>query len=275
LTEELNAYAHNPAAVALEHAHNVAFHSGLGGHRLSMSTRFSGAPLIPSYAKSVYQKSNIAVVASGASQVDLEKWTSQFFADVPQGTGVPSSVTKYFGGENRIYGTNGDALVIAYPGSQGGASFKAEFSVLAYLLGGESGTKWNAGTSLLSQAVAQLPGIRAVTKHASYSDAGLISISVTGPQESLSKAGEEIVKAINRLATVKAEDVKKAIAQAKFDVLAAAEDRSAGLELIGQSVIASGKAPQVEEVVKALEGVTVNTVQKVSHPRLLLIALRY
>lgn len=80
------------------------------------------------------------------------------------------------------------------------------------------------------------------------------------------------MKAINSLASVKPEDVKKAIAQAKFDVLAAAEDRSAGLELVGQSVIASGKAPQVEDVVKALEAVTVDSVKKVGFPFRFLLA---
>ncbi|KAI5852299.1 Metalloenzyme, LuxS/M16 peptidase-like protein [Tricharina praecox] len=257
---ELSKYSHNPADVALEHAHNVAFHSGLGGHRLAMSNKFSSS-LIPSYAQQVYQKGNIAVVASGAAQAELEKWTGQFFTDLTEGSGLPSNVTKYYGGENRIYNDHGDAIVIAFPGSQGGPNFKAEFSVLAYLLGGESSTKWNHGTSALSQAVSQMAGVKAIAKHVAYSDAGLLSITVTGPQTALHQAGAEVVKAIKSLASVKPEDVKKAIAQAKFDVLAAAEDRSVGLELIGQSVIASGKAPQVEGVIKALEGVTVDTVK--------------
>lgn len=262
LAEELAVYSRDPAAIAYEHAHNVAFHTGLGGHKLSMSPKFPTAHLIPSYAKQVYQKGNIAVVASGAPQAELEKWTSQFFADVPQGNGISSPATKYFGGENRIYGARGDSLVIAFPGSQGGPSFKAEYIVLSYLLGGQSGTKWNAGTSILSQAVNQMTDVKAVAQHVAYSDAGLLSVTITGPHESLQKAGEEVVKGINSLTTVKAEDMRKAIAQAKFDVLSGAEDRSHGLELVGQSVIASGKAPQVVEVVKALEGVTVSAVQQ-------------
>jgi len=264
---ELSKYSHNPADVALEHAHNVAFHSGLGGHRLAMNNKFS-SQLIPSYAKQVYQKGNIAVVASGAPQAELEKWTGQFFADLTEGFGISPNATKYYGGENRIYNDHGDALVIAFPGSQGGPNFKAEFSVLAYLLGGESSTKWNAGTSALSRAVSQMPNMKAIAKHVAYSDAGLLSITVTGPQAALHQAGAEAVKAINSLTSVKPEDVKKAIAQAKFDVLAAAEDRTIGLELIGQSVIASGKAPQVEEVVKAVEGVTVDAIKSVGFPLL-------
>ncbi|KAF8544497.1 Metalloenzyme, LuxS/M16 peptidase-like protein [Trichophaea hybrida] len=251
LVHELNSFVRDPSAVALEHAHNMAFHSGLGGHRLALSAKFA-SNLIPSYAQQVYQKGNIAVVASGAAQAELEKWTSEFFADVKAGTGVTSGQTN----------AAGNALVIAFPGSHGGPAFKAEYSVLAYLLGGEGSTKWNAGTSAISQAIGQITGVKAVARHAAYSDAGLLTITITGPQSSLTQAGQEVVKAINSLASVKPEDVKKAIAQAKFDVLAAAEDRSAGLELVGQSVIASGKAPQVEDVVKALEAVTVDSVKK-------------
>ncbi|KAA8913218.1 Metalloenzyme, LuxS/M16 peptidase-like protein [Sphaerosporella brunnea] len=249
LAEELAVYSRDPAAIAYEHAHNVAFHTGLGGHKLSMSPKFT-------------RRVTLLLSPRVPPRPSWRKWTSQFFADVPQGNGISSPATKYFGGENRIYGARGDSLVIAFPGSQGGPSFKAEYIVLSYLLGGQSGTKWNAGTSILSQAVNQMTDVKAVAQHVAYSDAGLLSVTITGPHESLQKAGEEVVKGINSLTTVKAEDMRKAIAQAKFDVLSGAEDRSHGLELVGQSVIASGKAPQVVEVVKALEGVTVSAVQQ-------------
>ena len=256
-------HVHDPSAVALEHAHHVAFHSGLGGQRLAISSKFPHS-LIPSYAQQVYQKGNIAVVASGAPHADLLKWTGEFFADVKDGSGVSSSrPTEYFGGENRTYSAAGDALAIAFPGSPGGPGFKAESCVLAHLLGGEGATKWNAGTSVLSQAVGQITGVKAVARHTAYSDAGLLTICITGPQPSLTQAGQEVVKAINSLSSPKPEEVKRAIAQAKFDVLAAAEDRSAGLELVGQSVIASAKVPQVEDVVKALGAVTAASLKKV------------
>jgi hypothetical protein len=279
---ELASFVHDPVAIAHEHAHNIAFHSGLGGHRLAVSNKFisnfsiapntntsttlnTNALSIPGYAKQVYQKGNIALVASGASNADLTKWTSEFFDSVPTGSGLTSSVTKYFGGENRTYNASGDALVIAFPGTAGGPSYKPEFSVLAYLLGGRGFTKWNRGTSVLSRSLAQFPDIKAVTKHTTYSDAGLLSITITGPQKLLGHAGNEVTKAINSLANVKPEDVKKAIAQAKFELLVTSEDRSAGLELVGQSVIASGQAPQIEDAVRALEGVTADKVKTVCY----------
>lgn len=268
---DLDVYAHSPAAIAFETAVNTAFHNGLGNKLLAVSSKFIKqnsltSESIPAYAEKVYQKGNIAVVASGAENALLKKYVSEHFAGVAAGNGdIPSAVSKYFGGENRTYSDAGNSLLIAFPGSQGGAQAKAEYTVLAYLLGGQASTKWNAGTSLLSKAVADITGVSAVAKHTAYSDAGLLSISINGPIASLRKAAENVVKATQSLASVKAEDVKKAIAQAKFDTLAAAEDRNAGLELVGQSVIASGQAPQVEATVKALEAVSLKDVQAVSY----------
>jgi ubiquinol-cytochrome c reductase core subunit 2 len=170
---------------------------------------------------------------------------------------------KYDGGENRLVSPHGNAIVIAFPGSSSPPSFKAEYTVLAYLLGGEASTKWNAGMSLLSQAISETPHTTAVAKHVAYTDTGLLYITIEGSGSAVTQAGGNVVSAIKSLGEAKPEDVKRAIALAKFDVLAAAEDRSAGLEAVGQAVIARGEAPQVEGVVKALDGVTVEAVKAV------------
>lgn len=251
------------SALALDAVHSVAFHKGLGSPSVAMTNKYLNNITIPSYASKVYTKGNIAVIASGAPQAALGKWINEFLSDVPAGNGPSTTPAKYYGGENRVYSSFGNALTIAFPGSAGAPHFKAEYTVLAYLLGGESTIKWNPGSSALSQAVASIPNVSAVAKHIAYTDAGLLYITVTGVAGSLTEAGSSVVKAINSLSNVNAEDVKKAIAQAKFDVLAAAEDRFIGLEAVGQSVIASGKPPQVESTVKGLEGVTLDAVKNV------------
>lgn len=117
---------------------------------------------------------------------------------------------------------------------------------------------------MLAQATAGIPGVSAVARHSAYTDAGLLHVTVSGPAGALTQAGRSVVEAVKGLKGVGAEAVQRAIAQAKFDTLAAAEDRFVGLEEVGQAVIASGRAPQVEGRVKALEGVTVESVKKVS-----------
>lgn len=261
---EVQDYYHDPAAIALETAHNVAFHSGLGSSRLALSNKYLSNISISEYAKKVYTQPNIALVGAGVPLEKLEKWADEFLKNVPTSAGPTAVPTKYYGGENRVFSPHGDALVLAFPGSQGPPTFKAELAVLAYLLGGQSATKWNPGTSLLSKAVASLPGVSAVARHNAYSDAGLLYITVTGPTASLTKAAEAVSQAVHGLGSVTSEDVAKAVAQAKFDVLATAEDRVRGLEIVGQSVIAGGRAPQVEQTVKSLEAVNPTAVKNVS-----------
>jgi ubiquinol-cytochrome c reductase core subunit 2 len=260
---EVEALHHSPAALALETAHDVAFQKGLGSTHLALTNKYLTNKSITAYASKVYSKGNVAVVASGAPQSALEKWTSEFFGEVPSGASLPTIPTKYYGGQNRIYSTRGDALVIAFPGSSGFPSFAAEYSVLSCLLGGETAVKWNAGLSALSRAVSDIPNTTAVAQHIAYSDAGLLYIAITGPASELTGAGKKAVEAFKSLATVKPEDLKKAIALAKFNALAAAEDRTAGLEAVGQSVIANGKVPLVGDTVKAIEAVTAVTIKTV------------
>lgn len=263
MSYEVESLHKTPSALALSTVHSVAFHKGLGSPTVAFTNKYLSNITVPEYAKTVYTRSNLAVIASGAPQSALEKWTSEFLADVPAGTGPSTIPAKYHGGENRTYSTHGNALAIAFPGSASAPNFKAEYTVLAYLLGGETTIKWSPGSSILAQATAAIPGVVAVAKHAAYTDAGLLYITLSGPPTALTQAGKAVVDAINGLSGVKAEDVKKAITQAKFDVLAAAEDRFVGLEAVGQAVIKSGKAPQVEDTVKSLEGVTLDSVKNV------------
>ena len=212
-----------------------------------------------------FNKSNIALVASGAAHSDLSKWTQELLGGVKDGAKLTSPAAKYYGGQTRLSSTHGSSFVIAFPGTAGSPNFKAEYKVLAHLLGGQTAVKWNTGFSLLSRAVSNLPGVTAVANHASFSDAGLLYITVNGPGALLEQAGQEVVKTLNEAANVSAEQVKKAIAQAKFDVLAEVEDRSIGLELVGQSLLLNGTAPQADVIVKALDGVTLDTIKKVGH----------
>lgn len=264
----------NSAREALEHAYGVAFHKGLGTPLLATANKYVNPASIEQYASHVFNKSNIALVASGASHADLNKWTTEFFKGLKDGSKVTSQATKYYGGEARVNSTAGSSYVVAFPGTPSSPNFKAEYKVLTHLLGGETAVKWNAGFSLLSRAVAEFPGVSAVAKQQHFTDAGLLYITVEGPDALLEKAGPAVVKALHDAANVTEEDVKKAKAQAKFDVLAEVEDRSIGLELVGQSLLQNGTAPQVDAVVKAIDSVTVESVKKV-HIYTLLHALTF
>lgn len=255
----------NPAALALDAAHAVAFHHGLGAPRQLTTT----APIKPyineysiaDYADAAYAKSNIAVVADGASSADVTRWTEQFFkAGAATSSGklaLNSAATKYYGGEQRSAHTAGNSLVLAFPGSDFNAS-SPEISVLSALLNGSSHVKWSPGFSLLSKAIGASPGLSVSTNNQGYSDAGLFTIQLTGPAAYVRKAAEEAVKALRSISegSVSKEDLAKAIARAKFDALEASEARNASLLLAGSGLVQSGKPTDISSIIKPVESVT-------------------
>ncbi|KAI5862265.1 LuxS/MPP-like metallohydrolase [Durotheca rogersii] len=253
------------SAQALDLAHSVAFHSGLGAPLYPTTSTPLGGYLsehsIVDYAAAVYAKSKIAIVADGATPAALHRWTEQFFKTVPAQPSGPLALntkpTTYYGGEQRTPHTAGNSLVIAFPGSSFKA-FRPEIAVLAALLGGQPNVKWSPGFTILSKAAAGITGLTASGTNFTYSDSGLLVIQVTGPAASVRKVGEEAVKALKSIAggTIGEKDVTKAVSKAKFDALEASQSRAQALLSAGSGLIHTGKPFQVAETAQSISGVT-------------------
>lgn len=259
------------AAIALDAAHSVAFHTGLGAPLYPTTSTpvssYLNESSVAAFADAAYTKANIAVIADGASEAGLSKWIEPFFKAVPAQS--PSSVTtaasKYYGGEQRVAKTGPNSLVIAFPGAALGAN-QPETAVLVGLLGGESTIKWSPGFALLSKATAAAPGATAQASNYAYSDAGLLTIQINGQAAAVRKAAEEAVKALQSVVEggVSQENLVKAIAKAKFDLLSASEVSGTGLVHAGANLIHGGQPLQVVAAIKALEGVTGDKLKAVS-----------
>ncbi|KAJ5576289.1 Peptidase M16 core [Penicillium sp. DV-2018c] len=266
-------------AVALDAAHGVSFHRGLGASITPSLTspyeKYLSGDAIAEFAQSAYAKSNIALVATGPNSAELSKWVGQFFKDVPTGGAstkhsvLPSVASKYFGGEQRIASKTGNTVVIGFPGSSafGTAGYKAEASVLAALLGGESTIKWSPGFSLLSQATKGFNQLRVSTKNNAYSDAGLFTVTLSGQADQVGAASKNVVDALKKAAAgeVASEDIKKAIALAKFRALESVQTLETGLEATGSGLIHGNKPYQINEIAEALEKVTEQQVKEVAN----------
>lgn len=258
----------NSATVALDAAHSVAFHNGLGSPSYPTPqtpiSSYLNENSVAAFAELAYAKSNIAVVADGASESGLAKWIEPFFKDVPaSGQGqLDATASKYFGGEQRIAQPGKNAYVIAFPGAALGGN-APETAVLVGLLGGPSTIKWSPGFSLLSKAVNANPGAEAFATNYAYSDAGLLAIQISGAGSAVRKVAEEAVKAIKSVAAgnVAKEDLTKAIAKAKFDLLAASETSGTGLIHAGANLLAGNSPLKVVEAIKAIEAVTPEKLQ--------------
>lgn len=272
------AVSSNPETVAIDAAHGVAFHRGLGSAQTpSQSTpyeKYVSGDALAQFAQDAYAKSNVALVATGPNSADVSKWVGQFFKDLPAGASSsqykvqPTVATQYFGGEQRIPSKAGNAVVIAFPGSSafGTSGFKPEASVLAALLGGESTIKWTPGFSLLSQATKDFSQLNISTKNNAYSDAGLFTVTLSGKAEQVGTASKNVVDALKKAAAgeVASEDIKKAIALAKFRALESLQTLDTGLEATGSGLVHGSKPYQIAEIAQAVENVTEQQVKEVS-----------
>ncbi len=264
----------NVSELALNSAHGLAFHRGLGTPLLQTSStplnKYLSEASIEQFAQSAYSKSNIAVVANGASQAELTKWVGEFFTGTPSSTSsLSSEATKYYGGEERIAHASGNSFVIAFPGSSSftaGGSYKPEIAVLAALLGGKSSIKWSPGFSILGKAASSFPGASATTTSYAYSDAGLLTIQFSGSASAIRNASAQAITALKDIAegSVSKEDFTKAVALAKYQALEEGQNIEAGLVSTGAGLVHGGKAFQIDEVGKSVESVTVDKLKAVS-----------
>ena len=266
-----------PLDIAINSAHGVAFHRGLGVplHPSSSSpvTKYLATGLLPVWATAAYAKNNIAVVANGAEASDFAKWMNEFFSDIPAKAegGAPeirTTQTKYHGGEERIAHGSGNVMVLAFPGSSSftGKFWKPEMAVIASLLGGQTTIKWSPGFSLLSKATEAFPGASVSTTNATYSDGGLVYVTISGQASDVRSASAEAVKKVKSIAAgeISNEEFKKAVATAKFNALDAGQNLNIGLEATGAGLVHGDKAYQIDEVGKSIEKVSEAQLKAVS-----------
>jgi ubiquinol-cytochrome c reductase core subunit 2 len=259
--------AANPTALALDSAHAVAFHSGLGAPMYptpSSPKSYLDEHAVADFALNAYTKGNIAVVADGASQATLAKWAGKFFDAVPASQagelGLNLAPSTYYGGEQRSDHAAGNSMVIAFP-----ISGSADLAVLAALLGGPSSVKWSPGSSILGK-ISSLEGAVASATNLSYSDSGLLAIQISGSATAVRKTAEEAVKALKAIASgsISKEDVSKAIAKAKFEALEKSELRDLSLLSVGTSIVHGQKPELAQTAATNIASVTADKLKSVS-----------
>ncbi|PVH94581.1 cytochrome b-c1 complex subunit 2 [Periconia macrospinosa] len=267
----------NPTERAVQSAHSLAFHRGLGTPTSSASTipvtKYLSPEYIEEFSKLAYAKPNFAVVANGAEHSELSQWVNEFFDKVPAqatsefGNLAGTEQTKYYGGEERQAYDGSNAMVIAFPGSSSftGKFYKPEIAVLGSLLGGQSNIKWSSGFSLLGKAKAT-PFTQVNTTSAIYSDAGLLYTTITGEAENVAATAKTAVELIKKIAAgeISKEEIVKAKAAAKFKELENGQDIKAGLILTGDGLVNNNQAYQIDEVAKKIDSVTEEAVKSVA-----------
>ena len=243
-----------PEVIAMDFAHQLAFRRGLGNSLFATPHLHVDLLSAVSYARSAFSnQAGLAVVSSGVANGTLNGFVNDFFKgssassslNSPAAVKSDSGKSQYYGGEMRVPHTvhggseQGQLLI----GFQGGAVSQPEYAVLRSLLGGESSLKWTPGASPLSQISTKIgtlpskPAVRAF--NLAYSDAGLFGFFVNAPTDKVKEAASQAVSALKEIAKgAKEEEVKRAIAQAKFAAATALENRLSAHELVATQVCA-------------------------------------
>lgn len=242
-----------PQVLALDAAHQLAFRRGLGNSLFATPHLSVDLLSAVAYARSAFaNESGIAVVGSGIGSSTLTSLVNDFFTGSSASASSASKAavdtssdgkSQYYGGDMRIPHTvhGGSQQGQLLLGFQGGSASQPEYAVLRALLGGESSLKWSAGASPLAQistkagALPSNPAARAF--NLAYSDAGLFGIFVDAPTEKVKDIATESIQALKNIAKgAKEEEVKRAVAQAKFLAAQVLEQRLSAHQLVAHQV---------------------------------------
>ncbi|PSR87014.1 hypothetical protein PHLCEN_2v5272 [Hermanssonia centrifuga] len=243
--------ASNPATRALELAHAIAFRNGLGASIFASEHSHVDVETIKAYASSVFGKSNLAVIGTGISQDALTKLLEKSLGSLSANAAPPSSPTSYFGGETRVDAHSGPQTVFIGFGTTGAPS--AELAVLAAHLSPQPSVKWSEGLSPIAASIPKGASVQAI--YLPYSDASLFGLLVQGATaEEVKIAGKAAVSALKEVGNIKAEDVKKAVAKAKFSAASTLDGRSSLASVLGSKLL-SGPSASVEGIISSIEKV--------------------
>ncbi|KAG6879312.1 hypothetical protein C0992_003639 [Termitomyces sp. T32_za158] len=227
----------DPATHAIEIAHALAFRSGLGASLFAPSHSSLTAEDIKAFAKTAFTKDNIVVLGSGIDQSLLSRLVEKSFTATPSTTSATSPASTYFGGETRINAHNGPHTVFIGYGATGTPS--PELAALAAHISPAPSIKWSKGISPLSSAIPDNASVQSV--YLPYSDATLVGVLVQGASaaEVKTAATAAVAELKKAAAGLSAEDLKKAIAKAKFAAANAVERRDGLAATLGSQILSS------------------------------------
>jgi len=259
---EIHSLLTNPGANAIELAHGLAFRSGLGSSLFASPYHSINVGDIASFASSVFTKGNIAVIGTGIDQSTLTKLLQSSSLASASSSAAPSTTpSAYFGGETRLEAHGGPETVFISFGSTGAPS--PELAVLAAHLSPAPSVKWSQGTSPLSAVIPAGTTVQPV--HLPYSDASLFGLLVQGEStKHVKEAASAAVKALKDSAAsggVKAEELKKAVAKAKFEAASAVDRRDGLIGVLGTKLF-SNVDTSLDATLSSLDKVTATAFSK-------------
>ncbi|KAG9217806.1 hypothetical protein CCMSSC00406_0005176 [Pleurotus cornucopiae] len=239
---ESHAATSDPTTHAIEVAHTLAFRSGLGSSLFASPHSSITASDIKSYAASAFSKGNIAVIGSGIDQSSLAKLVEKALASASTSSAPTTTASSYFGGETRLEAHSGAQTVFVGFGAAGAPT--PELATLAAHLSTQSSVKWSKGLSPIASSIPHGSSVQSV--YLPYSDATLFGYLIQSSTPSgVTEAGKIAIKALKDATSaggLKADDIKRAVAKAKFAAASAVDSREGLAALVGSKILSGSEA---------------------------------
>ncbi|SCU97585.1 LAME_0F20164g1_1 [Lachancea meyersii CBS 8951] len=173
-----------PVKISESLLYNVVFRNNLGNAVLYDGVQKVSLEDIKTYADKVYTRDNIEIAGLGVNEADLKRFVNDsLFASLPQGTSLAKeSAPKTYVGETRLRSSKGDSVAaIAVPVA------KADFATYEVL------------ATYLTSALSDLSSVISKVKFDSYSNAGLFSLYVKGPDaKAVSENVQKVVSSLKK-----------------------------------------------------------------------------
>ena len=234
IEQEVEAAASDPATRALEIAHALAFRSGLGSSLFGPAHSSVTVEDVKSFAESTFTKDNVVVLGTGIEQAMLAR-LSEKYLNLKTAAAISSPASRYHGGENRAEDFTGTQTLFVGYGTTGAPS--AGNAALAAHLSPIPSIKWSNGISVIGASIPQDSSVKAV--YLPYSDATLFGFLIQGATTaSVKEAGKVSVQALKSAASgIKEEDLKRAVAKAKFSAAQAVDTKHGFITALGNKVL--------------------------------------
>ena len=229
---ESKATSSDPALLALDAAHTLAFHSGLGNPLFTPVPQGSlSVEDVRDFANKAFTKENVVALGHGISTQVLSSLVQKGLSGLRTQSGVQSIGTKYYGGETRIETDASTPTVFIGFGTDRPS---AGLGALAAYLDPTPLLKWTKGRSPLAE-VGSDASVRVV--HETYSDGALVGVLVQGRSgEAVRDAGKVVVEALKSAGELGKEGWEKAVRKAQFRAASALEGQGTSFAAVASEV---------------------------------------
>jgi len=243
VADESEAYNHDIYTTLFDSLHQAAFRGKTLGRPL-VAPRCNLANLtqetVTEFANKAYTPSNMVLVSVGVNHKELVEEAGKLEFGRSTGAATQSEPAKYIGGESIKYTSGNSHVIIGFEGAaHSNVKDVAALSVLQQILGAgcDKIAPGNGVTSRLNSVVTNNPAVVAAEAfNLTYGDAGLFGVYAE-TQSTVSKVLSLITSEIVAASNVSGQELEKAKALTRANVLEQSETRSNALEFIGKQAL--------------------------------------